>query len=579
MHAHGRDAVALAVGNPSAHKMGLLLYFAALAKALGTKNVFSASTLDQMPKQLSSGLMFGHWLSVPVPDIERCDFLLMLGANPVVSNGSLWTVPDFRGKAKALRARGGRMVVIDPRRTETAAVADEHHFIRPGADALPARRDGAHAVRRRPGAARAGSSRTWPASTTCAPPCSRSRPSAWPRAAASTPTRSAAWRASSPPRSAPASTAASAPARRASARWRRGWSTCSTCSPATSTNPAARCSRRPPPSPHNTAGKPGIGRGITTGRHTSRVSGAPEVFGELPMTLPGRGDRDPRAGPGEGADHGRQQPGALSARRPAPGRGARHARLHGQPGHLPQRDHAPRRRDPARLEPAGGQPLRRRASRSSRTATTRATAAPVFAPRPGHPPEWQTLLRLAAIALGRGAQADVLALDDELVDADVRKLAGEHTAAVMAAHRRIERPRTAARPGAAHRPLRRRLRPQARRPEPGQGAGRAGRHRPRRAAAARARSAAHAQRQGRTGARAAARRPAARAGRARRRTRAAGGDRPPRRAQQQQLDAQPAHAGQGPRTLHPARPPDDAAHAVWRRRTRAQLRGPPATWT
>jgi anaerobic selenocysteine-containing dehydrogenase len=131
---HGRDAVALSVGNPSAHKMGLLLYFSRLAKAVGTKNVFSASTLDQMPKQLSCGLMFGHWLSIPVPDITRCAWLLVIGANPVASNGSLWTVPDFRGKAKALRARGGKLVVIDPRRTETAEIADAHHFIRPGAD-------------------------------------------------------------------------------------------------------------------------------------------------------------------------------------------------------------------------------------------------------------------------------------------------------------------------------------------------------------------------------------------------------------------------------------------------------------
>jgi anaerobic selenocysteine-containing dehydrogenase len=78
--------------------------------------------------------MFGHWLSIPVPDIERSDFLLILGANPAISNGSLWTVPNFRGKAKALRARGGRIVVVDPRRNETAALADQHIFIRPGAD-------------------------------------------------------------------------------------------------------------------------------------------------------------------------------------------------------------------------------------------------------------------------------------------------------------------------------------------------------------------------------------------------------------------------------------------------------------
>jgi anaerobic selenocysteine-containing dehydrogenase len=85
-----------------------------------------------MPKQLASGLMFGHWLSVALPDISRTDHLLVLGANPLASNGSMWTVPDFRGKAKALQARGGKLVVIDPRRTETAAIADAHHFIRPG---------------------------------------------------------------------------------------------------------------------------------------------------------------------------------------------------------------------------------------------------------------------------------------------------------------------------------------------------------------------------------------------------------------------------------------------------------------
>src|SRR5688572_23063630 len=97
MLTHGRDAVALSIGNPSAHKMGLLLYFGRLAKALGSKNVYSASTLDQMPKQLSNGLMYGHWLTMAIPDIERCQHLLVIGANPVASNGSLWTVPDFRG--------------------------------------------------------------------------------------------------------------------------------------------------------------------------------------------------------------------------------------------------------------------------------------------------------------------------------------------------------------------------------------------------------------------------------------------------------------------------------------------------
>jgi len=132
--AHGRDAIALSLGNPGAHKMGLLLYGPKLRKAIGSRNMFSASTLDQMPRHVVSGLLYGNLMTVPVPDVNRTDYLLMLGANPLASNGSMWTVPDFRGKAKALRARGGKFVVIDPRRTETAAMADEHHFIRPGDD-------------------------------------------------------------------------------------------------------------------------------------------------------------------------------------------------------------------------------------------------------------------------------------------------------------------------------------------------------------------------------------------------------------------------------------------------------------
>src|SRR5215469_6703283 len=132
----GRNSVATVVGNPAAHSFGLLLYIPRLARALGSINIFTASTLDQMPKQLASGLMYGAWLSIPVPDIERTEFLMIIGDNPLVSNGSLWTVPDFRGKAKALLARGGKLVVVDPRRTETAAAATSHLFIRPRTDAF-----------------------------------------------------------------------------------------------------------------------------------------------------------------------------------------------------------------------------------------------------------------------------------------------------------------------------------------------------------------------------------------------------------------------------------------------------------
>src|SRR5215208_3108621 len=132
---HGRDACAVYLGNPSAHSLGALLAGRVWLRALGSKNVYSASTVDQMPKQVSAGLMFGTILSVPVPDVDRTDHFLILGANPLASNGSLMTAPDMRGRIRAIRERGGKVVVVDPRRTRTAEAADEHHFIRPGTDA------------------------------------------------------------------------------------------------------------------------------------------------------------------------------------------------------------------------------------------------------------------------------------------------------------------------------------------------------------------------------------------------------------------------------------------------------------
>ena len=133
---HGRDAVAIYVGNPNAHSLSGLLYLRPLIKALGTTNVFSASTVDQRPKEVSSALMFGGGLTVPVPDVDRTDFLLMLGANPYASNGSLATAPDWPGRIEALIARGGTLVVVDPRRSRTAEEATQHVAIRPGADAF-----------------------------------------------------------------------------------------------------------------------------------------------------------------------------------------------------------------------------------------------------------------------------------------------------------------------------------------------------------------------------------------------------------------------------------------------------------
>ncbi len=131
---HGRDAVGVYLGNPSVHSLSAVLYVKPMIKALGTSNVFSASTVDQRPKEISSALMFGGPLIVPVPDVDRTDFLLMLGANPYASNGSLATAPDWPGRIEALRARGGRLVVVDPRRSRTAEEADEWIAIRPGSD-------------------------------------------------------------------------------------------------------------------------------------------------------------------------------------------------------------------------------------------------------------------------------------------------------------------------------------------------------------------------------------------------------------------------------------------------------------
>ncbi|MFK0220619.1 molybdopterin-dependent oxidoreductase [Streptomyces vinaceus] len=134
--AYGAQSVGVVLGNPNVHTMAGNLYPSLLLKALGTRNFFTASTLDQMPKHVSSGLLFGDPFAIPVPDLDRTDFLLLLGANPVESNGSLCTAPDFPGRLKALRARGGTLVVVDPRRTRTAKLADLHLAPRPGSDAL-----------------------------------------------------------------------------------------------------------------------------------------------------------------------------------------------------------------------------------------------------------------------------------------------------------------------------------------------------------------------------------------------------------------------------------------------------------
>ncbi|WP_290525594.1 molybdopterin-dependent oxidoreductase [Alcanivorax sp.] len=132
--AHGKDSVALYFGNPTAHNHGALFTLLPFVKALRSRQRYSATSADQLPHQLAAWQLFGHQALFPIPDVDRTDYFLIIGGNPLASNGSIMTVPDVKGRLKALQKRGGRVVVIDPRRTETAKVADEHHFVRPGTD-------------------------------------------------------------------------------------------------------------------------------------------------------------------------------------------------------------------------------------------------------------------------------------------------------------------------------------------------------------------------------------------------------------------------------------------------------------
>ena len=136
INTHGKDALGIYLGNPNAHSLGAATHGIRLVKAFRTRNRFSASSVDQIPHQFVASEMFGHQLMIPITDIDRTSYFLVFGANPMASNGSLMTVPDFPNRVRELKKRGGRMVVFDPRRTETAKVADEHFFVRPGTDAI-----------------------------------------------------------------------------------------------------------------------------------------------------------------------------------------------------------------------------------------------------------------------------------------------------------------------------------------------------------------------------------------------------------------------------------------------------------
>lgn len=426
---HGRDAAGLVFGNPSAHKMALLLYTARLARGMGTKNVFSASTLDQMPKQLASGLMFGHWMSVAVPDIARTDLLVVLGANPVVSNGSMWTVPDFRGKAKAMQARGGKLIVIDPRRTETAELADQHLFIRPGSDVFLLL--GIVNVLFAERLVRLGR----------IAPYVEGLKAIEAAAIEFTPERVAERCGIAAPaiRELAHSLAAT---ERAAVYGRIG-----TCTQEYGTlaswlvdavniltghldEPGGAMFPRGAAFAANTVGAPGRGKGVVTGRRASRVSRAPEVFGELPMgclaeeiTTPGEGQIRAlisiAGNPVLSAPNGPQLSEALGQLELMVSvdiylnETTRHADVI-LPGLSPLED--------THYDVAFPQLSWRNTVRYS----------PAVLPRSAErPAEWEILLRLLAIATGKGAAADVRKMDDEMAADEVRRVAGPAADAVL----------------------------------------------------------------------------------------------------------------------------------------------------
>jgi len=131
---HGQDSVASYLGNPIVHNLGMMLFIKSFTQAIGSKNVFSATSMDQLPHHFAAHYMFGHEFRIPVPDVDRTDFMIIMGANPIASNGSIMTSAGIKDRLGHIKERGGQVVVIDPRETETARIATTHHFIRPATD-------------------------------------------------------------------------------------------------------------------------------------------------------------------------------------------------------------------------------------------------------------------------------------------------------------------------------------------------------------------------------------------------------------------------------------------------------------
>jgi anaerobic selenocysteine-containing dehydrogenase len=407
--AHGRQALGIYIGNPSAHNLSVLTYGRVLVKALQTRNIFSASTVDQYPKQMASALLFGTGVTVAVPDVDRTDHLLILGANPLASNGSLLTAPDMRGRLRAIRARGGKVVVVDPRRTRTAREADEHHFIRPGTDALllfalvhtlfDERLEDLGALAPHvTGVDEVRELATGFAPEEVADPCG----------IAADEIRRMARELAAAPRAAVYGRIGTTTQRfGTTASWLVDVLNVVT---GNLDRPGGAMFARPAAGSSNTSGEPGRGRGGAFGRWQSRVRGLGEVFGELPVACLAEEIETP----GEGQIRALLTvAGNPAVSTPNSGRLAsalddldfmvsidiyvnettRHADVI-LPGPSPlQRSHY----DLALL----GLAVRNVANYSP----------PALEPDPRVPEEWETLLRLGGIATGQGPNADVAAID------------------------------------------------------------------------------------------------------------------------------------------------------------------------
>jgi anaerobic selenocysteine-containing dehydrogenase len=419
---HGRDAVAVYLGNPTVHSLALTLYSRVLLKALGTRNIYSASTVDQMPKQVAAGLMFGAMLTIPVPDVDRTSHLLILGANPLASNGSLMTAPDIRGRIRAIRERGGKVVVVDPRRSRTAEHADEHHFIRPGTDALLL--FAMVATLFEEGLADPGGLDGFVTGIAEVERLAR----------AFAPERvAAACGIEAPEIRRLARELAAAPA--AAVYGRIG-----TCTQEFGTlaswlvdvlnvltgnldRPGGAMFPLAAAGQANSQGEPGRGRGVALGRWKSRVRGLPEVFGELPVACLAEEIETPGEGQVRALVTIAGNPGVST-----PNSGRLAAALESLDFMVSLDVYVNETTRHADVVLPGPTPLQRSAyDLAFYQLAVRNVAnysAAVLPPDPGSPDEWIALLRLTGVVTGQGPDADVGAIDDFVAAEAVRREVG-----------------------------------------------------------------------------------------------------------------------------------------------------------